>query len=52
MVREQASAKRGESITQVDKTLMEVEDAMVSLPTNLLLAGTNESEAQKSARRS
>jgi hypothetical protein len=49
MVREQASTKRNDSITQVNKTLNEVEDAMVRLPTRLLLAGTNESEAKKSA---
>ena len=49
MVREQASTKRNDSIGQVDKTLAEVEDAMVGLPTSLLLAGTNESEAKKSA---
>ena len=49
MVREQASTKRSDSIEQVDKTLNEVEDAMVRLPTSLLLAGTNESEAKKSA---
>jgi len=49
MVREQASAKRNDSIGQVDKTLAEVEDAMDRLPTRLLLAGTNESETKKSA---
>jgi hypothetical protein len=48
MVREQNSTKRNDSITQVDKTLAEVEDAMVMLPTSLLLAGTNESDAKKS----
>jgi hypothetical protein len=49
MVREQAGTKRNDSIGQVDKTLMDVEDAMVKLPTSLLLAGTDESEAKKSA---
>lgn len=49
MVQEQASTKRNDSIGQVDKTLAEVEDAMVRLPTSLLLAGTNESDAKKSA---
>jgi len=49
MVREQATIKRGVSITQVDRTLTEVEDAMVDLPTGLLLADTKESEAKKSA---
>jgi hypothetical protein len=49
MVREQASTKHNDSIGQVDKTLMEVEDAMVRLPTSLLLAGTNESDTKKSA---
>ena len=49
MVREQASAKRGDAITQVDKTLAAVDTAMVGLPTNLLLADTNQTEPQKSA---
>lgn len=49
MVREQNSTKRNDSIRQVDKTLADVEDAMVTLPTSLLLAGTNGSEVKKSA---
>jgi hypothetical protein len=49
MVREQASTKRGAAITQVDKTLAAVESAMDGLPTNLLLADSNQSEPQKSA---
>jgi 5'-deoxynucleotidase YfbR-like HD superfamily hydrolase len=48
MVREQAITKRNDSIGQVDKTLNEVEDAMIRLPTSLLLADTNESDAKKS----
>jgi hypothetical protein len=49
MVREQASTKRGDAITQVDRTLAAVETAMDRLPSNLLLADTNQTEPQKSA---
>jgi len=49
MVREQASAKRGDAITQVDKTLAAVDSAMIGLPTSLLLADTNQTEPQKAA---
>ena len=49
MVREQASTQRGDAITQVDKTLAAVETAMDGLPASLLLADTNQTEAQKSA---
>jgi hypothetical protein len=47
MVREQATVKRNDSIRSVDKTLNEVQDAMVSLPSDLMLANTNESESKK-----
>lgn len=47
MVREQATVKRNNSIRSVDKTLNEVQNAMVSLPSDLMLADTNESESKK-----
>ena len=49
MVREGASPERNAAIRQIDKTLAEVEGAVTSLPTKLLLAGTKQNEAQKSA---
>jgi hypothetical protein len=39
LVREPDAQKRNAIIGQIDKTLLEVRSAMVSLPTNLLLAG-------------
>jgi hypothetical protein len=47
MVRETATAKRNRGIRKVDRTLEEVQDAMVSLPSNLFLAGAEQSEPQK-----
>jgi hypothetical protein len=47
MVREAATSKRNRGIRKVDRTLEEVQDAMVGLPSNLFLAGTDQSESQK-----
>jgi hypothetical protein len=49
LVREPDAQKRNAIISQIDKTLLEVRSAMVSLPTNLLLAGVKESESKKAA---
>ncbi len=49
LVREPDAQKRNQIISQIDKTLLEVQSAIVSLPSNLLLAGINESEPQKAA---
>ncbi len=49
LVREQASAKRNEIIQRIDKTLVDVQAAIVSLPPNLMLAGTNEAESKKAS---
>jgi hypothetical protein len=49
LVREPDAAKRNQIISQIDKTLLEVQSAIVSLPSNLLLAGARESQSKKAA---
>ncbi len=49
LVREPDAQKRNQIISHIDKTLLEVQSAIVSLPSNLLLAGVNESEPKKAA---
>jgi hypothetical protein len=49
LVRERASAQRSEDIQKIDRTLAEVQSAMLSLPPNLLLANANASPSQKAA---
>ncbi len=47
--REPDAQKRNQIIRHIDKTLLEVQSAIVSLPSTLLLAGVNESEPKKAA---
>jgi len=49
LVREPATAQRNEMIKKIDRTLIEVQDAMLTLPPELMLAAANESQSQKAS---
>src|SRR4051794_32256310 len=47
LVRERASPERNQAIQKIDRSLMEVQNAIVSLPSDLLLADANASPSEK-----
>lgn len=49
LVREQPSARRNAIISKIDKTLVDVQGAMVNLPPDLMQAGVNEAESKKAS---
>jgi len=49
LVRESDAQRRNKIISKIDKTLSEVQAAIISLPSNLLLAGVREGDSKKAA---
>lgn len=49
LVRESDPQQRNIIISKIDKTLWEVQDAITSLPSNVLLAGVHEGDSKKAA---
>jgi hypothetical protein len=49
LVREQPSAQRNQIISKIDKTLRDVQAAMVNLPPDLMLAGVDEAQSKKAS---